>query len=336
MTKHNEHSDALELIAYGLAKFAGKEPRKNVFANKIAKNRNAFFQMLVDKGIATSKSAVSTRQDNFDPFFDNSKKGFLRDDIVKRYSVIKARIDAVVGTLKVDEYVDFVNALIANECGEKVSKQYISLIEISKKAVFEEIVLPVERIREYPDDSIEESEKNRETAEDTRLHTQIQWELIQLGRKMGCDVYVASNDRNRKYKGNVLGNFCLSELPQIGIDDATARIISMIDVVWIKNGMYKCAFEVECTTTIYSGILRMSDLFCSAPNFVIDGYIVIPDNEKREKKVKQELNRPTFRDVRKKIKYCLDSKLSELYDFAVNIPDGMLDVKILESYANNI
>jgi hypothetical protein len=36
--------------------------------------------------------------------------------------------------------------------------------------------------------------------------------------------------------------------------------IERIDVLWLKGRSIKRAFEVEHTTSIYSGILRMADL----------------------------------------------------------------------------
>jgi hypothetical protein len=52
------------------------------------------------------------------------------------------------------------------------------------------------------------------------------------------------------------------------------------------------AFEIESTTSIYSGLLRMSDLISMQPNLNIPLYLVAPD-ERREK-VLTEVNRPTF------------------------------------------
>ncbi|WP_437952757.1 hypothetical protein WME98_20110 [Sorangium sp. So ce296] len=50
--------------------------------------------------------------------------------------------------------------------------------------------------------------------------------------------------------------------------------------------------EVECTTSIYSGLLRMSDLLSLQPNLDIMLYLVAP--EERRDKVEQEIQRPTF------------------------------------------
>jgi len=58
-----------------------------------------------------------------------------------------------------------------------------------------------------------------------------------------------------------------------------------------KNAIV-AAFEIESTTSIYSGLLRMSDLIAMQPNLNIPLYIVAPD-ERREKVI-LEVNRPTF------------------------------------------
>jgi hypothetical protein len=52
------------------------------------------------------------------------------------------------------------------------------------------------------------------------------------------------------------------------------------------------AFEVEFTTSICSGLLRMSDLLALQPNLEISWYLVAPDEPRN--KVEQELLGPTF------------------------------------------
>jgi len=52
------------------------------------------------------------------------------------------------------------------------------------------------------------------------------------------------------------------------------------------------AFEVEHTTAIYSGLLRMADLVSMQPNIKIHLFIVAADE--RRDKVIEEINRPTF------------------------------------------
>jgi hypothetical protein len=76
-------------------------------------------------------------------------------------------------------------------------------------------------------------------------------------------------------------------------DQATNKAIELIDVLWLKGTAIVAAFEIESTTSIYSGLLRMADLVAMQPNIKLPLYIVAPD--KRRDKVITEINRPTFR-----------------------------------------
>src|SRR5579859_5757523 len=82
-----------------------------------------------------------------------------------------------------------------------------------------------------------------------------------------------------------------SELPA-QFDDATNKTIELIDVLWLRGNAIVAAFEIESTTSIYSGLLRMSDLVSMQPNLNIPLYLVAPDE--RRDKVITEVNRPTF------------------------------------------
>src|SRR5438270_8204401 len=75
-------------------------------------------------------------------------------------------------------------------------------------------------------------------------------------------------------------------------NEATTRTIELIDVLWLSGNSIVAAFEVECTTSVYSGLLRMSDLLALQPNLDINLYLVAPDD--RRDKVEQEILRPTF------------------------------------------
>ena len=124
-------------------------------------------------------------------------------------------------------------------------------------------------------------------------HTEIQYQLLALGAGLGLDLWVARNDRSRGWNGNTFGSLprVIEELPT-QFNEATNRTIELIDVLWLKGNAIVAAFEVECTTSVYSGLLRMSDLLALQPNLEINLYLVAPD-ERREK-VKQEILRPTF------------------------------------------
>ena len=127
----------------------------------------------------------------------------------------------------------------------------------------------------------------------TTRHTEIQYNLLALGADMGFDLWVARNDRSKKWRGKALGEMprMVSELPT-QFNEATNRTIELIDVLWLKGNSIVAAFEVECTTAVYSGLLRMSDLLALQPNLDINLFLVAPDE--REEKVEQEILRPTF------------------------------------------
>lgn len=124
-------------------------------------------------------------------------------------------------------------------------------------------------------------------------HTEIQWMLLKLGSDMGLDVWVAKNDRSKNYTGSSFSS--LSKLKQnlpLQFDEATTRTIELIDVIWLKGNSIQAAFEIESTTSIFSGLLRMADLITMQPNLNIPLYIVAPGE--RRNKVVAEINRPTF------------------------------------------
>jgi hypothetical protein len=135
----------------------------------------------------------------------------------------------------------------------------------------------------------------RPAEEEDSTHSKAQNALIKLGRITGCSVWIASNDRNRSFHGKTLGEGCLKQLPNLGLSDEATRRISLIDVIWIKQNAPVCAFEVETTTSIYSGILRMADLLSVVPALNVKLYIVAPRD--RQDRVRNELTRPTFRKI---------------------------------------
>jgi type II restriction enzyme len=127
-------------------------------------------------------------------------------------------------------------------------------------------------------------------------HTQIQYLLIKVGRALKYDVYVARNDRHRSYDGQSFALLTIPTLPQMGWTQEAMDTTSLIDVIWLKPGTSEIvsAFEIEKSTSIYSGILRMEDLARSIPECTCHFYLVAPN--RREKEVIAQLNRPAFRN----------------------------------------
>ena len=145
-------------------------------------------------------------------------------------------------------------------------------------------------------------ESDDDDAEQVREHTEIQWYLIQLGLDHGYDVYVATNDQNLTYDGQPLGEDCVDDLNLTGFSDAAMRLIEYVDVVWLNGGYIEKMFEVESTTSIYSGILRMTDFVVKVPNLAVDMHIVAPQDD--EEQVRRQMNRPTFQHVMDRGQHC--------------------------------
>jgi len=122
---------------------------------------------------------------------------------------------------------------------------------------------------------------------------QIQAVLAKIGTEMGFTIWLPKADRSRVLKawtpspGQLLG-----ALP-LGYDSTTTTAtIEQIDVLWLKGRSIVRAFEVEHTTSIYSGLLRMADLVALQPNIAVKLHIVA--GIERREKVLREIRRPVF------------------------------------------
>lgn len=126
-------------------------------------------------------------------------------------------------------------------------------------------------------------------------HTRMQHLLIRLGRALKYRVHVARNDRHRSFAGEAFAMATTDRLPDIRAQGGVMNTIGLIDVLWLSEDGKQiiCAFEIEKSTSIYSGILRMKDLAQSLPEQACHYYIVAPDS--REQEVLAQLNRPSFK-----------------------------------------
>jgi hypothetical protein len=143
-----------------------------------------------------------------------------------------------------------------------------------------------------PDDSVVPVEAPVEPEAETRESIRVQALIAQIGTRMGLKIWIPRADRGgvlREWKDGAQN--LLERLP-LNYDDTTLRTIEQIDVLWLRGRSIVRAFEVEHTTSVYSGILRMADLLALQPNMDIKLHIVAPV-AKREK-VFQEIRRPVF------------------------------------------
>lgn len=98
--KH-ENYEVLNLIGYGLAKFDLDFVKQFNYQSKID-----FYQEMVNRGVGETVGTIKNRQDLFDPFFDNGRKGWWQkgDAYIHR----KHFIDSLFGDYDVKNYADIV------------------------------------------------------------------------------------------------------------------------------------------------------------------------------------------------------------------------------------
>jgi hypothetical protein len=100
MSNQHDNYEVLNLIGYGLAKF-------DTFAQVFGfSTKTAFYQYCVKIGISETIGVVKNRQDLFDHFFDNGRKGWWQKGDV--YIHRKIKIDALFGNENVESYVNIV------------------------------------------------------------------------------------------------------------------------------------------------------------------------------------------------------------------------------------
>ncbi|MGH7848585.1 MAG: hypothetical protein ACREQW_25885 [Candidatus Binatia bacterium] len=124
-------------------------------------------------------------------------------------------------------------------------------------------------------------------------HCQVQTLLGGIGVAKGFDIWIPTVDR-RKLDWRLTSSFeCVKSLPASLVTIMT--VVEEIDVIWLERGRNRPAalFEVEYTTPIYSGLLRLNDVRLLLPTDNMRLGIV--SNDERKAVFVRQLNRPTFK-----------------------------------------
>ncbi len=123
-------------------------------------------------------------------------------------------------------------------------------------------------------------------------HSQVQTLLAGIGHMKGRDVFVPENNVG-ELDWSLTRQFGLRERVPAGFEDI-APVLSEIDVIWVVGGGNEidALFEVEHSTSIYSGLLRFNDVFITHPG--VSRFSIVSDDSRRSLFSKQ-LFRPTFR-----------------------------------------
>lgn len=169
-----------------------------------------------------------------------------------------------------------------------------------------------------------------EAREGDHTHTEVQGWLRDLGLALSYSVWVAANDRGRQFSGGKLGDGCIDTLPAAATPRG-AESVRLIDVLWLDkvSGEIVAAYEVEHTTSIYSGIVRMLDLALGSGAPALQGlFLVAPDE--REHEVRAQLARPAFSRIADlKVHYLPYGELRSNRDAIARFGQGMKPVQAI-------
>jgi hypothetical protein len=123
-------------------------------------------------------------------------------------------------------------------------------------------------------------------------HSQVQSLLGAIGLEKNFDVWLPLADRNRVRGASAFKGSFIKTFPS-GYN-SILDIISQVDVIWLERGSSQLSalFEIEHSTTIYSGLLRFNDVRLLCPR-IEPSFSIVADDERRSRFARQ-LNRPTF------------------------------------------
>ena len=201
-----------------------------------------------------------------------------------------------------DRYDDLYSILIKLKNGEEILEKAVEEVTNNEAIIPEEI------------ENLEPVEKELSD------HIIMQWKLAKLGKKAGSKVWVPRNDQSRLE--NNYGFVDYESEFTAGID-TPARYVEQIDVVWKKEFQIDAAFEIENSTSIYSGLLRFADLKQVAPNHNYPLFIVAPI-EKRERVINQVI-RPSFQklNLSQDVRYLSYEAVNDIDSFFAKSSSGL-------------
>ena len=123
-------------------------------------------------------------------------------------------------------------------------------------------------------------------------HSQVQSLLGAIGYSKGFQIWIPQNDRSSVDWSQAPKFDMVNSLPSAY--EAVRGIAEQVDVLWLAKGggQIRALYEVEHSTTIYSGLLRFNDIHLATPSAQMHFNIVAEDV--RRGQFSRQLNRPTF------------------------------------------
>jgi len=133
---------------------------------------------------------------------------------------------------------------------KKLARKPLYKVEPKKGTGKQPTLVSVPEPEDTPTPAVSEAQDSTESS--TTRHSEIQYQLLTLGAELGLDVWVARNDRGKKWNGTALGSLpkMLDQMPT-QFNEATTRTIELIDVLWLTGNSIVAASRLtnEVATT---------------------------------------------------------------------------------------
>lgn len=154
-----------------------------------------------------------------------------------------------------------------------------------------------------------------ESIEAKRTHTQMQIALVEIGNALNFHTWIAKNDRHIPVRDTKLGEMkgVIQSLEDVRMlyDEQIRIAASLIDCIWFTQDhrQIPAVIEVEHSTGVRSGLLRMQNFREAFPDFQTTFTVVAPN--KLRDKVVSEANQRVFRNL--KARFMPYSTVRDLY-----------------------
>lgn len=145
-----------------------------------------------------------------------------------------------------------------------------------------------------------------------RQHAEIQGKLILIGNNRDNIAETYTGDRNSVFSGGNLGNVATLQKIHPFTYPKVVRSAGFVDVVWFNDRKYPSYFfEVEHTTNFINALTK----FCDLQDFHAK-FICVAD-ESRRAKFDEQLQRPTFKAMRKRCEFRTYTQVESDYNHAL-------------------
>lgn len=142
-------------------------------------------------------------------------------------------------------------------------------------------------------DELQQTIRSSEPATPPLTHSQVQTLLGAIGAAKGFHIWIPQHDR-RELDWSYSPHFEFARVLPPTYESVRA-IAEQVDVIWLAKGSghIQALYEVEHSTSIYSGLLRFNDIHLVAPGLQTR-FSIVADDVRRGRFARQ-LHRPTFK-----------------------------------------